>query len=94
MGWGLPRSKSGLSSPGIAEEEGGMVVLLGQVDDILAKMKDWGRRGWAENGRNKGKERERDNGEEVGEGMKKLADLVKKSPDLKGIVNMDEVVQW
>lgn len=84
----MSRSRSGLSSPGIEEEEGGTVVLLNHVDDLLAQMKEYGRK---EGG---GKGKGRDTGDQAGEVLGRLAGLLKKSDGLRKVVNMDEVIQW
>jgi hypothetical protein len=85
----LARTASGLSSPGIVEEEG-TSILLGHAEELLSRLKKIGEK---EKSR-KGKEKEVERGDEVGEVLVNLSGMFKRSDELKMVVDKDDLIRW
>ena len=84
QGW-MSRSRSGLSSPGGLIEEEGLAVLLTNAEELVRHLKGLAREGA------KGKSRDQEGA--AGDGLMRLAALLKKSDELRTLLGKDETIR-
>jgi len=81
----MPHSRSGVSSPGDMIEEEGVAVLLANAEELIRHLKGLARDG--------GKGKSRDQEDAVGDGLMRLAALLKKSDELQMVLGKEETVR-
>lgn len=81
----MSRSRSGLSSPGGLIEEEGLAVLLTNAEELVRHLKGLAREGA------KGKSRDQEGA--AGDGLMRLAALLKKSDELRTLLGKDETIR-
>ena len=71
-------------------EEEGLSNLLGHAEELLRRL----RQSEAKEKSHKGKEKEVQRGDEVGEILVDLSGMLKRSDELKTVIEKDELIRW